>query len=120
VDGVGAIRGISVTAAHFASPDWASIDWLNLDADKASRTGAFSDVGIIQRLYTGSGEARRPAAPPDEGLAGNALTICAGTTNSRNNASQSRTTALYNSLSTFSATHYVTPRAITAMLGFHF
>jgi hypothetical protein len=29
-------------------------------------------------------------------------------------------TALYNFLSTFSGTHYVTPRAITATLGFHF
>jgi hypothetical protein len=29
-------------------------------------------------------------------------------------------TALYNFLSTFSGTHYVTPRAITAQLGFHF
>ncbi len=29
-------------------------------------------------------------------------------------------TALYNFLSTFSGTHYVTPRAVTAELGFHF
>jgi len=29
-------------------------------------------------------------------------------------------TALYNFLSTFSGTHYVTPRAFTAELGFHF
>jgi hypothetical protein len=29
-------------------------------------------------------------------------------------------TALYNFLSTFSGTHYVTPRAITATIGFHF
>jgi hypothetical protein len=28
--------------------------------------------------------------------------------------------ALYNFLSTFSGTHYVSPRAITASLGFHF
>jgi hypothetical protein len=28
--------------------------------------------------------------------------------------------ALYNFLSTFSGTHYVTPRAFTAQLGFHF
>src|SRR5208282_3478006 len=28
--------------------------------------------------------------------------------------------ALYNFLSTFSGTHYVTPRALTAQLGFHF
>ncbi|MGO8986473.1 MAG: carboxypeptidase regulatory-like domain-containing protein [Terriglobales bacterium] len=30
------------------------------------------------------------------------------------------TTALYNFLSTFSGTHYVTPRSLTAQLGFHF
>jgi hypothetical protein len=28
--------------------------------------------------------------------------------------------ALYNFLSTFSGTHYVTPRTLTAELGFHF
>ena len=28
--------------------------------------------------------------------------------------------ALYNFLSTFSGTHYVTPRALTAEVGFHF
>ena len=28
--------------------------------------------------------------------------------------------ALYNFLSTFSGTHYVTPRAMTAEIGFHF
>jgi hypothetical protein len=28
--------------------------------------------------------------------------------------------ALYNFLSTFSGTHYVTPRAITGEIGFHF
>jgi hypothetical protein len=28
--------------------------------------------------------------------------------------------ALYNFLSTFSGTHYVTPRAVTAEMGFHF
>ena len=28
--------------------------------------------------------------------------------------------ALYNFLSTFSGTHYVTPRAFTAQIGFHF
>jgi hypothetical protein len=28
--------------------------------------------------------------------------------------------ALYNFLSTFSGTHFVTPRALTAQLGFHF
>jgi hypothetical protein len=29
-------------------------------------------------------------------------------------------TAVYNFLSTFSGTHYVTPRSLTAELGFHF
>jgi hypothetical protein len=29
-------------------------------------------------------------------------------------------TAVYNFLSTFSGTHYVTPRALTAEIGFHF
>jgi hypothetical protein len=29
-------------------------------------------------------------------------------------------TALYNFLSTFSGTHYVSPRAVTAQIGFHF
>jgi len=28
--------------------------------------------------------------------------------------------ALYNFLSTFSGTHYVTPRSLTAQIGFHF
>ena len=28
--------------------------------------------------------------------------------------------ALYNFISTFSGTHYVTPRAVTGMIGFHF
>ncbi len=57
VDGEGAIKAIGATATHFAAPDGVSIDWLKLDADKTSRTGAFSDVGIIQRLYTGAGKA---------------------------------------------------------------
>jgi hypothetical protein len=57
VDGSGTIKAIGATAVHFAAPDGVSIDWLKLDADKASRTGAFSDVGIIQRLYTGAGKA---------------------------------------------------------------
>jgi len=29
-------------------------------------------------------------------------------------------TALYNFFSTFSGTHYITPRTVTAELGFHF
>ena len=57
VDGQGVIKAIGATAVHFAPPDGESIDWLKLDVDRASRTGAFSDVGIIQRLYTGAGKA---------------------------------------------------------------
>jgi hypothetical protein len=57
VDGEGAIKAVGATAIHFAAPDGVSIDWLKLDVDKASRTGAFSDVGVIQRLYTGAGKA---------------------------------------------------------------
>jgi hypothetical protein len=57
VDGQGAVKAIGPTAIHFASPDGVSIDWLKLDVDRAGRTGVFSDVGIIQRLYTGAGKA---------------------------------------------------------------
>jgi hypothetical protein len=57
VDGKSNIRAIGATAIHFASPDGVSIDWLRLDVDKASRTGDFGDIGIIQRLYTGAGAA---------------------------------------------------------------
>ena len=57
VDGQGAVKAIGPTAVHFASPDGMSIDWLKLEVDRASRTGVFSDVGIIQRLYTGAGKA---------------------------------------------------------------
>lgn len=61
VDGKSTIKAIGPSAIHFASPDGVSIDWLKLDADTASRTGEFSDVGIIQRLYIGAGKA--PATP---------------------------------------------------------
>jgi hypothetical protein len=57
VDGKSVIKAIGSTAIHYASPDGASIDWLKLDVDRSSRTGEFSDVGIIQRLYTGGGKA---------------------------------------------------------------
>ncbi len=57
LDGSGAIKAIASTASHFPAPDGASIDWLKLEADKPSRTGVFSDVAIIQRLYTGAGKA---------------------------------------------------------------
>ena len=63
--GEGAIKAIGSTAVHFASPDGVSIDWLKLDVDKAGRSGAFSDVGTIQRLYTGGGKA------PATGCTGN-------------------------------------------------
>src|SRR5450755_3069986 len=55
--GHGAVKAIGPTAIHFASPDGVSIDWLKLDVDRASRTGLFSDVGIIQPLSTGAGNA---------------------------------------------------------------
>jgi hypothetical protein len=61
VDGKSTIKAIGPTAIHFASPDGLSIDWLKLAVDNASRKGEFSDVGIIQRLYTGAGNA--PATP---------------------------------------------------------
>jgi hypothetical protein len=57
VDGKSAIRAIGPSAVHFAAPDGVSIDWLKLDVDKASRTGEFSDLAVIQRLYTGAGAA---------------------------------------------------------------
>jgi hypothetical protein len=57
VDGKSTIKAIAATAIHFPAPDGNSIDWLRLDVDKSSRTGEFSDVGIIQRLYTGAGKA---------------------------------------------------------------
>jgi hypothetical protein len=57
VDGKSTIKALGASAIHFASPDGVSIDWLKLDVDSASRKGEFSDVGIIQRLYTGAGRA---------------------------------------------------------------
>lgn len=56
-DGKSTIKAIGPAAIHFAAPDGVSIDWLKLEVDKASRTGDFSDVEIIQRLYTGAGKA---------------------------------------------------------------
>jgi Protein of unknown function (DUF3455) len=66
VDGGGAIKAIGPTAIHFAAPDGVSIDWLKLDVDKTSRTGAFSDVGIVQRLYTGAGKAPSTACAANQ------------------------------------------------------
>ena len=57
IDGKSTMKAIGSTAIHFAAPDQVSIDWLKLDADKSSRTGVFSDVAIVQRLYTGGGKA---------------------------------------------------------------
>jgi Protein of unknown function (DUF3455) len=57
IDGKSTVNAIASTAIHFPAPDGASIDWLKLDVDKSSRTGEFSDVAIIQRLYTGAGKA---------------------------------------------------------------
>jgi hypothetical protein len=65
-DGKSTIKAIGPTAVHFASPDGVSIDWLKLEADKASRTGDFSDIGIVQRLYTGSGKAPASACAAGE------------------------------------------------------
>jgi hypothetical protein len=65
-DGKSTIKAIGQTAIHFASPDRVSIDWLRLDVDKASRTGEFNDVGIIQRLYTGGGSAPATACGPKQ------------------------------------------------------
>jgi hypothetical protein len=66
VDGKSTIKAIGPTAIHFAAPDGVSIDWLKLDADNASRTGVFSDVGIIQRLYTGAGNAPATQCRPKQ------------------------------------------------------
>jgi hypothetical protein len=57
IDGKSTIKAIASTAIHFPAPDGTSIDWLKLDVDKSSRSGEFSEVGIIQRLYTGAGKA---------------------------------------------------------------
>jgi len=57
VEGKGTVKAIGPTAVHFAAPDGVSIDWLKLDADKASRSGIFADVTTIQRVYTGGGKA---------------------------------------------------------------
>jgi len=65
LDGRSTIRAISRTAIHYAAPDVVSIDWLKLDVDRGSRTGDFSDVGMIQRLYTGAGK------PPRSGCSAN-------------------------------------------------
>jgi hypothetical protein len=66
-EGEGAVKAIGTTAVHFASPDGVSIDWLKLDVDKGSGSGAFSDIGTIQRLYTGGGKA------PASGCAANQI-----------------------------------------------
>lgn len=66
VDGKSAIKAIGPTAIHFAAPDGVSIDWLKLAIDKASRTGDFSDIGIIQRLYTGAGKAPATACTANQ------------------------------------------------------
>jgi hypothetical protein len=56
-DGKSTVRANGATAKHFAAPDGVSIDWLKLEADPASRTGDFSGVRSIQRVYTGGGKA---------------------------------------------------------------
>ena len=57
-DGRSTIRAIGKSAVHFPAPDGVSIDWLKLDVERASRTGDFSDIAIIQRLFTGAGKPR--------------------------------------------------------------
>jgi hypothetical protein len=57
IDGKSTMKAIGSTAIHFAAPDKASIDWLKLEVDKSSRTAEFSDIAIVQRLYTGGGKA---------------------------------------------------------------
>jgi hypothetical protein len=57
LDGKSTVKANGAAAVHFAAPDGQSIDWLKLEAEKASRTGEFSDVAIVQRLYTGAGKA---------------------------------------------------------------
>jgi hypothetical protein len=57
VDGDSTVKAIGSTAIHFPAPDKVSIDWLKLEVDKSGRTGEFSDVVIIQRLFTGGGKA---------------------------------------------------------------
>jgi len=57
VDGRSTIKAVGSTAMHFPAPDKVSIDWLKLDVDKSSRSGEFSDVALVQRLYTGGGKA---------------------------------------------------------------
>jgi hypothetical protein len=66
VDGKSTVKALGQSTIHFASPDRSSIDWLKLDVDRASRTGEFSDVGIVQRLYTGAGTAPATACAPKE------------------------------------------------------
>jgi len=57
IDGRSTMKAVGASAIHFPAPDGVSIDWLKLDVDKSRRTGEFSDVAIVQRLYTGGGKA---------------------------------------------------------------
>jgi hypothetical protein len=66
LDHKSAVKAIGATAIHFAAPDGVSIDWLKLEVDKASRTGDFRDVAIIQRLYTGAGQAPTAACTTNQ------------------------------------------------------
>jgi len=66
LDGTGAVKAIGSTAVHFAAPDGVSIEWLKLEVDKASHTGTFSDVGVIQRVYTGAGKAPSTGCSGDQ------------------------------------------------------
>jgi hypothetical protein len=66
IDGKSTIKALGSSAIHFPAPDKMSIDWLKLDADKSSRTGDFSDVTVVQRLYTGGGKAPTTACVAHE------------------------------------------------------
>jgi hypothetical protein len=48
------------------------------------------------------------------------LSLCFQRHQSRSLSNLDGSDALYNFLSTFSGTHYVTPRSLTAQIGFHF
>ena len=68
------------------------------------------EVGLSTRFIELAGEINH--AMPDYVV--QRVTLALSIVNLTNKA------ALYNFLSTFSGTHYVTPRALTAEVGFHF
>jgi len=83
------------------------VDQLNSFASEVSRVAR--EVGTEGKL---GGQAQVPGvAGLWRDLTDNVNELAANLTNQ---------VALYNFLSTFSGTHYVTPRAMTATIGFHF